>query len=175
MSFPVCKMKIQNFTPRQIMNVQPARLCALALLCLISLARPVQAQTMPPATTPAGPFSYDVSQEVTLNGTVSGVLAKQSPGMVAGSHLLLTTLSGPVDISLGTFAFRGNNALSVTPGQQVEVVGVMKTLKEKPVFLARVVKVGDHLYEIRNEHGITITPQARERASQKAEQNREAR
>ena len=157
------------------MNAQLAGLCAVALLCSISLARPVRAQIIPTATLPAGPFSYDVFQEVTLHGTVSGVLAKQSPGMVAGSHLLLTTLSGPVDISLGTFAFRGNNALSVTPGQQVEVVGVMKTLKEKPVFLARVVKVGDHLYEIRNEHGITITPQARERASQKAEQNREAR
>ena len=157
------------------MNVQLTGLCGVALLCSISLAWPVQAHTMPLATTPAGPFSYDVSQEVTLSGTVSGVLTKQSPGMVAGSHLLLTTLSGPVDISLGTFALRGNDALSVTPGQQVEVVGVMKTLKEKPVFLARAVKAGDHLYEIRNEHGIPITPQARERASQKAAQNRETR
>jgi hypothetical protein len=151
-----------------------AGLCALALLCLISVGRPVQAQTTTLAIT-AGPFSYDISQEVTLNGTVSGVLTKQSPEMVAGAHLQLTTLSGPVDISLGTFAFRGNNRLSVTQGQQVEVVGVMKTLKEKPVFLARTVKVGDHVYEIRNEHGIPITPQAHERASQKAAQNRETR
>src|SRR5260370_34844908 len=113
-------MKIQNFTPRQIMNDQPAGLCALALLCLISLVRPVQAQTMPPTTTPAGPFSYDATQEVTLNGTVSAVIAKRSPGMTAGPHLLLTTLSGPVDISLGTITFRGNDALFVTPGQKDE-------------------------------------------------------
>lgn len=157
------------------MKLRSAGICPLALLFFISLVQPVQAQTQPLATPPEGPFSYDVTHEVTLKGTVSGVLTKRTPEMVAGSHLLLTTLSGPVDISLGTFALRGEGALSVNSGQQVEVVGVMKTLKEKPVFLARAVKVGDHVFEIRNEHGIPITPQARERANQKAAQNWETR
>ncbi|MHB8217278.1 MAG: hypothetical protein ACYDDS_14485 [Candidatus Sulfotelmatobacter sp.] len=156
------------------MKLQSAGICLLALLFFISLVQSVQAQTQPLAP-PAGPFSYDATHEVTLNGTVSGVLAKQTPEMAPGSHLLLTTLSGPVDISLGTFALRGAGALSVTSGQQVAVVGVMKIFKEKPVFLARAVKVGDHVYEIRNEHGIPITPQARERVNQHAAQNWETR
>jgi hypothetical protein len=81
-----------------------------------------------------------------------------------GSHLLLTTVSGPVDASLGRWGLLGRDALSVTPGQQVEVTGVMKTLKNKKVFVARIVKIGDKIYSMRNEHGIPLSPQARERA-----------
>jgi hypothetical protein len=107
---------------------------------------------------------YDVSQEVTLRGAVSGVLTKPAPGMIMGSHLLLTTVSGPVDASLGRWGLQGKDAVSVTAGQQVEVTGVMKTLKNKVVFVARIVKIGDKVYRVRNEHGIPLSPQARERA-----------
>jgi hypothetical protein len=135
----------------------------------------MQAQTALIATLPAGPFSYDISQEITLNGTVSSVLTQQSSGLVPGSHLLLTTLSGPVDVSLGTFALRGKDPLFVAAGRQVEVTGVMKTIKNKQVFLARLVRVGDRVYAIRNEHGVPLSPQARERASRNPAQNWETR
>jgi hypothetical protein len=141
-----------------------AGLYALALISLISLQLPVQAQT---AERSVGPLSYDASKEVTLNGTVLSVLAKPSPGMVMGSHLLLATPSGPVDTSLGRFGLMGKGALSVAPGQQVEVTGVMKTVKDKQVFLARTVKVGGEVYTIRNEHGFPVSPQVRERANRK--------
>jgi len=104
---------------------------------------------------------YDVRQEVTLSGTVSGVPARPGPGMIMGSHLLLTTVSGPVDTSLGRWGLQGKGSLSLIPGQQVEVTGVMKTLKNKEVFVARIVKVGDKVYTLRNEHGIPLSPQAR--------------
>jgi hypothetical protein len=144
-----------------------AGLYALALISLISFQLPVQAQT---AERSAGPFSYDASKEATLNGTVLSVLAKPSPGMIMGSHLLLSTLFGPVDASLGRFGLQGKGALSVAPGQQVEVTGVMKTLKDKQVFLARSVKVGDQVYTMRNEYGIPVSPQSRERAKGKTAQ-----
>lgn len=150
-------------------------LAGICALVLPFLQFPVRAQTAALAAMPDGPFSYNLSEEVTLNGTVSSVLMKQLPNMVAGSHLLLTTLSGLVDVSLGTFALRGKDSLSIALGQQVQVVGVMKTLKDKQVLLARAVKVGDRVYVIRNEHGVPVSPQARERASQKAAQNRETR
>jgi hypothetical protein len=118
---------------------------------------------------PAGPFTYDAAEEVTLNGTISGVLAKASPGMIPGSHLLLMTVDGPVDISLGTAVRPGTGALSLTGGQQVEVVGVMKTIKQKQVFLARSVQAGSHLYVIRNQHGIPVSLIGLERTIQNAE------
>jgi hypothetical protein len=142
-------------------------LCALALLSLISSLPPVQAQTRAAETRTAGPLSYDISQEVTLNGTVSGVLAKPAKGMTMGSHLLLATVSGPVDASLGRFGLQRKGGVSVAAGQQVEVTGVMKTINDKQVFLVRTVKAGDHVYTMRNEHGVSVSPQSRERASGK--------
>jgi hypothetical protein len=140
-------------------------LCALALLSLISSTAPVQAQTAAIETRPAAPY-YDVAREITLKGTVSSVLTKPSPGMIMGSHLLLATASGEVDASLGRFGLVGKGALSVAAGQQVEVTGVMKTLMEKQVFVARTVKVGEQVYTMRNQHGFQVSPQTRERARQ---------
>ena len=151
-----------------------AGILTLSLAFLLSPLLLSQAQTSPGATRPAGPSYYDIAQEASLTGTVSSVLAKSSPGMIVGSHLLLNTLSGPVDVSLSMFGLMGKGALSVTDGQQVEVTGVMKTFNGKEVFFARSVKANGHVYAIRNEHGIPVTPPARERASQKA-QNQETR
>jgi hypothetical protein len=94
---------------------------------------------------------------------------KPAAGMIMGSHLLLATSSGPVDASLGRFGLRGKGSVSVAAGQQVELTGVMKTIKNRQVFLTRTVKVNGKIYPIRNEHGVSISPQARQRAAQKGE------
>jgi hypothetical protein len=147
------------------MKQQFAGACGLALLTFFFLQRPTHAQTAAGTRKVAGPFSYDLSEEVTLQGTVSTVLPNPAPGMIVGSHLLLATPSGRVDISLGTFALRGKDAFSAQAGQQVEATGVMKTLQDKQVFLARMVKVGDKVNAIRNLHGIPLSPQSRERGT----------
>ena len=170
MRVPVCVLmcifRFSNPTRRQVMRRLFTGMGIGSLLALLLALQPAQGQT---TTTSVGPFSYDLSQEVTLSGTVSSVLTKASPGTVAGSHLLLTTPSGQVDISLGVSGLRGAGALSVAAGQQVEVIGVMKSFKDKQVFFARTVMVGEHSYAIRNKHGIPITPQARERARENAQ------
>jgi hypothetical protein len=114
-------------------------------------------------------WGYDVRQEVTLTGTVSSVLEKAAPGMIWGSHLVIDTLSGKVDASLGRWGLVGTDALRVTPGQQVEVTGVMKTFNEKDVFLVRTVKVNGRAYAIRNERGVAISPQSRRIAAERGE------
>jgi len=139
----------------------------LALLLLMSFAPLVQAQTEATAARAENPIRYDVTKEVTLTGTVSKVLAKASPGMLWGSHLLLATDSGEVDASLGLSGSHGRDALSVKAGQLIEMTGVMKTIRNRQVFLARTMKVGERVYAIRNERGIPVRPQSRERASQK--------
>ncbi|MGB8782747.1 MAG: hypothetical protein WCD02_06495, partial [Terriglobales bacterium] len=77
-------------------------LCTLAILFLISSLPPVQAQaqTTANATGSTAPSRYSLADEVTLTGTVSSVFTKAAPGMIAGSHLLLATPSGPVDAAL---------------------------------------------------------------------------
>lgn len=148
-----------------MMNQLRAGLFGMALLSLIASLSPVQAQTRAVETRTAAPY-YDVTKEVTLKGTVSSVVTKPSKGMVMGSHLMLTTSAGKVDASLGTFGMKGKGALSVGGGEQVEVTGVMKTLKGQQVFVARTVSVGSQVYTMRNKHGIPVSPQARERAKQ---------
>jgi hypothetical protein len=138
-----------------------------------SFTRPSFAQSAKEARLNAHPY-YDVTKEVTISGTVSNVIEKSSPGMIVGSHLMLATASGEVDASLGIFGLKGNGALSVAPGQQVEVTGIMKTLRDKQVFLARSVKFGGQVYTVRNEHGIAVSPQGRERASRQAAQKGES-
>ena len=80
---------------------------------------------------------YDVSKEVTLTGTVSSVLHQPAPGMTWGSHLMVETVFGRLDASLGRFGLEGKGALSVTLGQQIELTGVMKTVRDKEVFVVR--------------------------------------
>ena len=139
-----------------------AALCALAFVSLISPLTPLRAQSRVLETKGAGPLSYDISKEVTLSGTVQSVLTKHSPGMIMGSHILIETSSGAVDASLGRFGLQGNGAVKVAGGQQIEVTGVMKTIKDKQVLMARIVKVGEKVYTIRNEHGVAVSPQGRE-------------
>jgi hypothetical protein len=110
---------------------------------------------------------YDVSQEVTLSGTVSSVLHKAAPKMIWGSHLMVETAFGRLDASLGRLGLEGKGALSVTPGQQIELTGVMMTVRDKEVFVVRSVKANAKTYSMRNEHGIDVSPQARERAAEK--------
>jgi hypothetical protein len=149
-------------------------LCTLAILLLISSLCSIQAQTTAAATGAAAPFSYDVTREITLTGTVSSVLTKAAPGMIVGSHLLLATPAGPVDASLGRFGLRGDGAISVAAGQQIEATGVMKTIQDRAVFLVRTVKIDNEVYTIRNEHGFPVSPQARERAGQKTSRKGES-
>jgi len=144
---------------------KPTQLIAglLASLLFATIAVPLGAQPVPETRRPY----YDITKEVTVVGTVSKVVTKSSFGMISGSHLLLATAAGAVDASLGRFGLQGKGALSVGAGQQVEVTGVMKTLKNRQVFVTRTVSVGSHVYTMRNQHGIPVSPQARERASQK--------
>jgi len=132
-----------------------------SLLAVTLLAGPAFAQTKTAVARPRGPLAYDVTKETTLSGTVSSVLAKPTPGMVMGTHLIVQTSSGSIDASVGRFAFIGRDALKVAAGDSVSVTGVMKTVQGKDVFLVRTIKTGSRVFPVRNEHGIYLSPQAR--------------
>jgi hypothetical protein len=113
---------------------------------------------------------YDVTKEITISGTVASVATKEATHTIPGPHLVLTTASGEVDASLGVWGMRGKGSLAAAPGDAVEVTGVMKTLHEKQIFVARTVKMAGEVYTMRNEHGIPVSPQTRERLAAKTTQ-----
>ena len=141
---------------------------SMSVVALIFLATPANGQTAAEVAKHVGVFGYDASKEITLTGTVSNVITKSEPGTIMGCHLLLQTKSGAVDASLGWFAMRGKGALSVWAGEQMAITGFMKTIGNEQVFLARLVKTNDGVYLIRNERGLVLFPQARERLSQQS-------
>jgi hypothetical protein len=134
----------------------------LAVLALCLFATPIHAQTAEGTPKFTSPSKYDVAKEVTLTGTVSSVMRTTTSGMqmLGGSHLILETSSGEIDASLGAYAMKAEGALSVAPGQQVQVTGVMKMIRDQQVFVTRLVQVNGRSYKIRNEHGFVLSPQS---------------
>lgn len=135
----------------------------LSGLLFATMAAPLGATTKPEPH----PF-YDLTQEVTLSGPVTGVVYGPSASLIPGSHILLVTGSGTVDASLGKWGLQGKED-SLHNGEQVTVKGVMKTLRDKQVFFVRTVEFGGHTYVIRNEHGVPLTPKSHERVQKTAQ------
>src|SRR5271156_2432643 len=134
-----------------------------AVLALCLFAAPAHAQTAEGTAGSVVPPKYDLTQEATLTGTVSSVVKKTTPEMqmMGGSHLIVQTTSGKIDASLGGYAIKAEGALPVSPGQQVQVTGVMKTIRDQQVFVTRLVQVNGRVYKIRNEHGFVLAPEPR--------------
>jgi hypothetical protein len=136
--------------------------CAIliASIGLLSIAGAAKAQTatqtgVHPTKAPA-PARYVASKEETLEGTVSSVVTKPTAGMLIGAHVILATPKGNVDGHLGTYAMKFTNPVSLTPGERVQMTGVMTTSGGNRVFLVRTVQAGSHVYKIRNDHGFLL-------------------
>jgi len=130
-------------------------------------ATPLHAQTVEGTVNSAVPPKYDIAQEVTLTGSVTSVVKYASPEthMLGGSHLIVETTSGKIDASLGGYAMKAEGALPVTPGQQVQLTGVMKTIRDQQVFVTRLIQINGRVYKIRNEHGFVLAPAPRKSAA----------
>ena len=133
------------------------------ILNLCPLAMPTRMLTGEATAESSVPPKYDITKEVTLTGSVSRVLKAATPemNMLGGSHIIVTTNSGEIDAALGPFAMDGADAINVTPGQRIQLTGVMKTVRDQPVFVTRLVLANGRVYTIRNEHGFPITAERR--------------
>ena len=128
------------------------------LLALVFNVGPAHAQTAVSATTT--PLRYDVSKEITLNATVQSVPSKSSVGLLqsGSTGFVLQTSSGAIQGRLTYSALNGKGALSIKPGERVQVTGVMTTTNNKRVFLIRTIQMSGHTYTIRNERGFPVAP-----------------
>jgi hypothetical protein len=72
--------------------------------------------------------------------------------------VIVATSSGDVDAHLGSYAMKGANAFTLTPGERVQLVGVMTTSGANQVFLVRTIQAGSQVHQIRNAHGFLLRP-----------------
>jgi hypothetical protein len=129
-----------------------------ALLAFVFNGAPAYAQTAAATTQSTTPLWYDLSKEVTLNATVQSVPSKPSHGLTpesgAASGLMLQTTAGMIQGRLTYSALNGEGALSIAPGEHVQVTGIMTTTKNNAqVLVIRTIQMGGRTYTIRNEHG----------------------
>jgi hypothetical protein len=109
------------------------------------------------ADSPSGPSElspvYDLSKEIVVQGTIRKIEKVTSPGLL-GNHLQLQTPHGVVDAHLGTGAAANYKMLGPTIGQSVKIAGMMTDSDGASVFLARVLTTSNHIYILRDEHGL---------------------
>ena len=98
--------------------------------------------------------NYDPKTEVTVKGTIEEVQEQQGRHGWMGTHLLLKTDSGTVDVHAGPSGYITENHFSFAKGDAVEVIGSKVTIQDKDALLAReIVKDGKTLV-LRNAQGI---------------------
>ncbi len=106
---------------------------------------------------------YEVTKEVTVEGTIESVVRKPAPGAILGAHLMVSTAHGTVDAHIGNYLVVGKYARPFAAGQTVKLVGMMTTFNHQDVFLVRTLQTGSSTVRVRSDHGFLIYPGAKTR------------
>ena len=101
---------------------------------------------------------YDVTKEVTLEGTIQSLVKNPAAGAMPGAHLIVSTGQGTVDAHIGNHVIMGPSAESFATGQAVKLVGIMTKFNEQEVLLVRTIQTGNRTITVRNEHGFLVYP-----------------
>lgn len=138
-------------------------IAATALLIAVTSLTgiPANAQTAT-AATPAADVrtntmvpSYDVTKEVKIQGTIQKIDSTGTNG-ITGTQILIQTANGVIDAHLGFGPASKPSYLGLAEGQSVTVVGMMQTMSGNSVLLARILTTANHIFVLRNEHGIPV-------------------
>jgi hypothetical protein len=135
--------------------------CLLTALVITSFAAPLYAGKTPVRRAAIAP-RYEASKEVTMEGTIQGIVNKKgAPGSMLGTHLMVSTPKGTIDAHIGSYVLRGSHPFAPAVGQSVKLVGAPATVNHKNVFLTRTIETGNHTVEVRTKSGFLIVPGAK--------------
>jgi hypothetical protein len=137
-----------------------------SILALVLAATAVWAQ---PGLGPGGgqgrgwgagePYSrmYDPKTVETLAGEVAS-LDRFTPGkrMSYGVHFTLTTEKGTIPVHLGPSWYLEKQAVTIAPGDKVEVTGSRITYQGQPTIIAAEVKKGGQVLKLRDAAGVPV-------------------
>jgi len=139
------------------MNLSPHICRYAAWLCL--LAAPAAAVAQRPHAKAAKVVSggYDLANESSLQGTILSY-TENSRTPPLGTHVLLQSASGNVDVHLGDARVLHQAKLNLAQGMSVRFVGQSQAVAKNTVFLARLVQVGSQVVAVRSNHGLPLMP-----------------
>lgn len=109
----------------------------------------------PRGPTEQGAALYNVAAETTLKGVVRAVEDFTCPVSESemGRHLRLETASGMVQIHLAPSRVMRSQKFSISPGDQIEVLGSKLRLQGEESLIAREITRGNESFFIRDRQG----------------------
>ncbi len=125
--------------------------CALVTILLPVITNAQSAATESGMASPV----YDLNKEIKVDGTIDKIETNSSGGPI-GTHLLVISAQGVVDVHLGASAAVTAKNLGLTVGESIHVTGMMANVGGNSVLLARILTTSNHIYMLRNEHGAPI-------------------
>jgi DNA/RNA endonuclease YhcR with UshA esterase domain len=128
-------------------NVRPLIVFGLILICSTGA---MQAQRQGRGK---GIPEYDQTSVVSVTGAVQAVSESAGPGGWAGTHFILQAQDGPIEVHLGPSAFLAQENFKLTAGEQVQVTGSKIKYQNADLVIAREVKVGDKVLQLRDDRG----------------------
>ena len=136
----------------------PGALCVLTTLAISLLAAPLNANQAASFNRTVIAPRYDMSKEITLEGTVETLVRKPAQGMIMGAHLIVSTAQGTVDAHIGDYVVSGADAASFASGQAVKLVGVMIEFNHQSVLIVRTIQTENRTITVRSDHGFLLFP-----------------
>jgi len=101
-----------------------------------------------------GTPNYNPKTEVTVKGTIEDVQQQQGRHGWMGTHLVLKTDSGTLDVHAGPSGYIAENHFSFAKGDVIEVIGSKVTIQDKDALLAREITKDEKTLVLRNAQGI---------------------
>jgi len=101
------------------------------------------------------PGGYDVSKDVSVQGTVLKYTENSQTAPI-GTHVLVQTASGNVDVHLGDARVLHLAKMTISQGASVRFIGQTRAIGANSIFLARVVQLGTQVLAVRTERGLPV-------------------
>ena len=130
-----------------------AWLCAILLFCA-GAGQGAQQSTQSAAQQRR---AYDVSREVSLQGTVVSFEENSSTAPL-GPHVVIQTTSGQVDVHLGDARLLKAKHLTLAAGDSVRVIGENVPYGTATQFFARIIQKGSQTLTLRSTRGFPLRP-----------------
>ena len=139
------------------MNLSPHLRHYGAWLCLLAAPAAAVAQRPHANATAAVSGGYNLTNDSSLQGTILSY-TENSKTPPLGTHVVLQTASGNVDVHLGDARVLHQAKLNLAQGMSVRFVGQTQTVGQNTVFLARLVQIGSQVVALRSTRGLPVSP-----------------
>jgi hypothetical protein len=129
----------------------------LTVVLLFSLGAGAQQKTQ---SVPKQERSYDLSREVSLQGTVVNFMPNAAVPPL-GAHVVVWTASGQIDVHLGDARLLQANHLTLAAGDSIRVIGENVPYGTGTQFFARIIQKGGQTLALRSTRGFPLRPAAK--------------